>query len=287
MRRKAATASTEAPHVNRTLNSPTTDTEMHPESGDVDEIAVPVRGKATRPAAAVAELSNEILRSLPPEVLVRLRPQLRSIKLVVGQVLYEPGDDVDHVYFPESGLISLVTPMRNGQDVENTSRGRDGGIGYVEACGSEMMVSRAVVQLAGEAWVLPACDYRARYNRSPSLRNLIHRRVEILLADARQAVACQALHPADGRLARMLLETWHATGSTRLRLTQDFMADRIGVGRTTVTHAAGRLQDLKLIRYSRGQVSLLDVAGLKNHTCECYDVLREVRDEILQRCTSR
>ncbi|MBW3618282.1 MAG: cyclic nucleotide-binding domain-containing protein, partial [Proteobacteria bacterium] len=107
--------------MKRILGSPTTDTAMHPDSGDAEEIAVPVRGKATRPAAAIAELSNEILRSLPREVLVRLRPQLRSIKLVVGQVLYEPGDDVDHVYFPETGLISLVTPMRNGQDVENTS----------------------------------------------------------------------------------------------------------------------------------------------------------------------
>lgn len=269
--------------MKRILGSPTTDTAMHPDSGDAEEIAVPVRGKATRPAAAIAELSNEILRSLPREVLVRLRPQLRSIKLVVGQVLYEPGDDVDHVYFPETGLISLVTPMRNGQDVENTSRGRDGGIGYVEACGSEMMVSRAVVQIEGRAWCLAACDYREVYESSGAMRNLIQRRTEILLADARQGSACRAVHPASGRLGRTLLECYHHTGELRLPLTQEFLAGMIGVGRTTVTHAAGRLQNLKLIRYTRGVVVITDVEGLKRHVCECYEVLRDVRRSILER----
>ena len=232
-------------------------------------------------------ISNEILLSFSPEDLEAIRPRLRRIKLKAGQVLYEPGDEVDCVYFPETGLISLMTGMRSGQEVENTSRGRNGGIGYVESCGSEMMVSRAVVQLSGDAWVLPACDYRARYDESRAMRNLIHRRIEILLADARQSVACQAVHTAEGRLARMLLETWHATGSARLRLTQDFMADRIGVGRTTITHAAGRLQEQGQIRYSRGQVTLLDLEGLKRSACECYEVLREVRTEILERRPGR
>ncbi|MDP8916773.1 MAG: Crp/Fnr family transcriptional regulator [Pseudomonadota bacterium] len=233
--------------------------------------------------AVAAEPNNEILRSLPPEILEQFRPRLRLIKLAVGQVLYEPGDDVDRVYFPESGLISLVTPMRDGHDVENTSRGRDGGIGYVEACGSEMMVSRAVVQIKGEAWCLAACDYRDAYEASGAMRNLIQRRTEILLADARQASACRAVHPASGRLGRTLLECYHHTGDLRLPLTQEFLAGMIGVGRTTVTHAAGRLQDLKLIRYSRGVVVISDMEGLKRHVCECYEVLREVRRDILNR----
>lgn len=228
-------------------------------------------------------ITNEILLSLPEEDLTALKPYLRRVKLTAGQVLYEPGDDVDRIYFPETALISLMTGMRDGHDVENTSRGRNGGIGYVEACGSEMMVSRAVVQLAGESWCVGSCHYRDRYERSPAMRNLIHRRVEILLADARQSIACQALHPAPGRLARMFLETWHATGDTRMRMTQEFMADRIGVGRTTVTHAASHLQDLKLIRYSRGLVRLLDIPGLQRFTCECYEVLRDVRMDVLGR----
>ena len=228
-------------------------------------------------------VTNEILLSLPPEDFAALRPDLRRVRLAVGQVLYEPGDDVDRIYFPETSLISLMTSMESGHDVENTCRGRNGAIGYVESCGSEMMVSRAVVQLRGDAWRLDACSYRDRYERSPAMRNVIHRRVEILLAEARQSIACQALHPAEGRLARMLLETWHATGETRTRLTQEFMADRIGVGRTTVTHAASHLQGLKLIRYSRGLVRLIDIEGLQRVTCECYGVIREARDEILSR----
>lgn len=233
--------------------------------------------------ATVGEPTNEILRSLPPEVLDQLRPRLRFIKLAVGQVLYEPGDEVERVYFPESGLISLVTPMRDGHDVENTSRGRDGGIGYVEACGSEMMVSRAVVQIKGQAWCLAACGYREAYESSGVMRNVIQRRTEVLLADARQASACRAVHPASERLGRTLLECYHHTGELRLPLTQEFLAGMIGVGRTTVTHAAGRLQDLKLIRYSRGVVVISDIEGLQRHVCECYEVLQDVRREILQR----
>lgn len=227
-------------------------------------------------------ITNEILRSLPAEVLESLRPDLRLVKLAAGQILYEPGDVVDCLYFPESGLISLVTPMRNGQDVENTSRGRDGGIGYVEACGSEMMVSRAVVQIKGQAWRLSACRYREAYESSSVMRNLIHRRVEILLADARQTSACRSVHPASGRLGRTLLECYHHTGELRLPLTQEFLAGMIGVGRTTVTHAAGRLQDLELIRYSRGVVTITDFEGLQRQVCECYQVLRDVRATILQ-----
>lgn len=227
--------------------------------------------------------SNEVLLLLPLEELEQLRRHLRLVKLVAGQVLYEPGDDIDQVFFPESGLVSLITPMRSGHDVENTSRGRDGAIGHIESCGSEMMVSRAVVQIGGEAWRLPAERFREAYNRSPEMRNLIHRRIEMLLAEARQVIACQALHPATQRLARMLLEASHHTGETQLRLTQDFMADMIGVGRTTVTHAAGRLQDLGLVRYSRGVVALEDVPGLQGCACECYGVIRELHREIMRR----
>lgn len=231
--------------------------------------------------ADLGEITNDILAHLPAEELARARPNLRRVRLVAGQVLYEPGEDVDRVYFPESGLLSIVTPMADGHDVENTSRGRDGGIAYVEATGSGIVVSRVVVQIGGTALSMPASRYREFYDSSSIVRAVMQRRTEFLLAEARQAIACQAMHPTPGRLARMLLECHHHTGDVRFPLTQDFMADMIGVGRTTVTHAASELKRLGYIRYTRGTVTLMDVAGLQRYTCECYETVRKMRETII------
>lgn len=227
------------------------------------------------------QISNDLLRSLPPEDLAQAKPLLRSVRLVPGQVLYEVGEEAERVYFPEAGLISLVTKMANGHDVQNTSRGRDGGVAYTEAVGSGVVHSRALVQIGGRAWVMRASDFRALYNDSGSLRALILRRLEFLLAEARQSIACSALHPAEGRFARMLLECRQHTGELRFPLTQDFMADMVGVGRTTITHSASRLKALGLIRYTRGTVTLKDVAALERHTCECYSAIASMRRAIL------
>ena len=231
---------------------------------------------------ANGSIGNAILTSLSAEDLALLRPHMRRVELAMGQVLYEPGDEVQRIYFPESGLISLLTTMNEGQHVETASRGRNGGIGYVESYGSEKMASCAVVHVPGEAWCLPSSAYREVYEQSRALRRQIHKRVEILLAEARQSVACLALHSAESRLARMLLETWQALGETRLPLTQEFMGQRIGVGRTTVNHAVGRLEELGFIRCTRGRVALVDVPGLKGAACECYDALQALRSQILQ-----
>ena len=200
----------------------------------------------------------------------------------VGHILYEAGDTVDRIYFLESGLVTLVTTMHDGRDVETTSRGRDGGIGYLEAVGSGTLISRAVVQIRGEAFCVPASVYRELYERSRGLRSLVNRRTELLLADARQASACRATHPAAQRLARMLLECVLHTGRLRLRLTQEFMAGMIGVGRTTVTRAAGDLQDAGLIRYRRGVIYVVDHGGLRRRACECYEAFMEARERILE-----
>jgi CRP-like cAMP-binding protein len=225
--------------------------------------------------------SNEIIAALPGADLESFRPALQRVTLALDQVLYEPGDSVDWVYFPENGLISLVTPMQGGGSIEHTSRGRDGAVGYVEACGSGVMLSRAVVRIRGDAWRLSASTYRSRHSVSERLRSLFQRRVEFLLAEARHTLFCRAAHPAASRLALTLLECHHHTGAKRLPLTQDYMAGLIGVGRTTVTHAAGRLQDLKLIRYSRGHMHLLDIDGLKRQVCECYEAIRSIRRVLL------
>jgi CRP-like cAMP-binding protein len=231
--------------------------------------------------ASEAGLQNEILDALAAPDLDRLRPYLRRLTLVAGQVLYEPGDEVDRVYFPVSGLVSMITPMRSGRDVENGSRGRDGAIGYVEACGSGVMVSRVMVQIAGEAWSISARRLKEVVHTSPELQRAFHRRSEFLLAEARQSIACQATHMAPGRLARLLLETADHTGESRFPLTQDYIAARIGVGRTTVTHAAGELKRRRVIRYTRGAVTVVDRQALRASCCECYEAIRAMRRRIL------
>lgn len=226
------------------------------------------------PAAIVTPLRNHILAAFPREALDGVAPHLRLLKMKVGQVLYDVGDDVDRVYFFESGLITIVTSMRSGRDIETTSRGRDGGLGYLEATGGGVMSSRALVQIRGEALCLAASRYRELCEASPAVRAQMNRRTEILLADARQASACRVAHATPARFARMLLECVHHMGHPRLRLTQEFMAGMIGAGRTTVNQAACQLQDQGLISYRRGVLTVLDEAGLRSRACECYSTLR-------------
>lgn len=225
--------------------------------------------------------ANEVLRSLPKATVERFRGALRRCDLAAGTVLYEVGDRVDSIYFPVSGLLCFVMPMRDGHEVETTSRGRDGAVGYVEVTGSGIMLSRVVVRIRGAAWRLPASDYQAAFDASPALRDHMQRRTEVLLADARQASACRVLHCATDRLGRTLMEAHQHTGERVFRLTQELLADMLGVGRTTVTHAALQLQSRGLIGYRRGVVTLVDLPGLEAHACECYQALREVRAKIL------
>ncbi|WP_374471644.1 Crp/Fnr family transcriptional regulator [Phenylobacterium sp.] len=252
-------------------------------SGDL-AIYPPRLARPPTPAEPKVEpqLQNDILDALEAPDLERLRPYLRRVTLVAGQVLYEPGDEVDRVYFPVSGLVSMITPMLSGRHVENGSRGRDGGIGYVEACGSGAMISRVMVQISGAAWALSARRLKEVVLTSPELQGAFHRRSEFLLAEARQSIACQATHMAPGRLARLLLETADHTGENRFPLTQDYIAGRIGVGRTTVTHAAGALKRRRAIRYTRGAVTVVDRQALRASCCECYDVVRAMRRRILR-----
>jgi CRP-like cAMP-binding protein len=221
-------------------------------------------------------IRNDLLTRFPRDVLDRVRPELRKVKLVAGQVLYEPGEEVHSVYFPERGLISILTA-----NIENTSRGRDGCIGFIEACGSGVMVSRAVVQIGGEAWRLPGGMFRAIHEESAEVRQLVQRRIEFWLAETRQEIACQALHQAPARLARLLLECAHHTGGRELALTHEFMAEMIGVGRPTITQAASELKRLGLIRYTRGTVHLVDSAGLQHSACDCFRDVRRLRERLL------
>jgi CRP-like cAMP-binding protein len=224
---------------------------------------------------------NQILAAMTPADFEALSPHLRRVSLRNREVLYEPGDLVDRVYFPESCLVALVSPMASGKDVPHTLRGSDGGIGYVEALNSGEMFCRAVVRISGSARCAPASVVRQRYNASAAFRADINRRVEILLADARQSMACHAAHTPTGRLARLLLECAHHTGRRRFQLTQELIAELTGVGRTTISHCISELRTRGLIDCRRGELTLKDIDALRACACECYETLRRVRESVL------
>lgn len=225
-------------------------------------------------------LRNQVLTALTACDLAALRNHLRPVQLTDGQVLYDAGETVEWVYFPETSLIALLTSMRSGRDVANTVRGRDGAVGYVEAIGSGRAFSRAVVQIAGDALRMPAARFREIYDASASLREFTNRRIEILLADTRQAVACQAVHSATQRLARVLLECHDHTGAFRLPLTHELICDLTGLGRTTISQSSNQLAARGMIEHHRGAITLLDTDRLKAVACECYQALREAREQI-------
>ena len=224
---------------------------------------------------------NALLRSLSPEDLASVRPHLEQVELVVGERLYEMGDSVDWVVFPEVGLLSLITSLGSGAEVETSVVGREGGVGFVEALGSGVMHSRLVVQVAGRAYRIIPGRYREAFVLSPGLRRAVHCQIELLLAESRQEVACHTLHPVQARFSRWLLECQDlAGGVSDLFLKQEFLAVMLGVQRTTVTKVAQRAQAAGLIEYGRGRVTIVNREGLERSACECRATLQDLRRQL-------
>lgn len=229
-------------------------------------------------------INNRLLRTFDVDDLRRLIPQARLVDLNRGEVLYEAEAEVKTVWFPETGLISIMSVMLSGAMVETSVVGCEGGLGFIEAAGGETIFSRAIIQVPGCFLAVPAASYRALFDASPSLRRVVQQHTELLVTEARQGMACIALHHVDQRLAWWLLEAQDRIGGgEHLPLTQEFLAVMLGVQRTTVTTAAGRLQDAGVIRYRRGNIRVLDRAGLERHACECYATGRHFRSVIERR----
>ncbi|HSV04433.1 MAG TPA: Crp/Fnr family transcriptional regulator [Phenylobacterium sp.] len=223
---------------------------------------------------------NALLRSLKPTDYEALHRHLEPVGLRPGEVLYEPEDTVDWVYFPEAGLVSLISVMVSGDQVESAVVGREGGIGFLEAAGAGIIFSKAVVQVDLVGQRAPARAYLAAYDASPSLRRTIAAHVELTLAEARQTIACIAHHPAQQRLAWWLLECQERTGRDEFRLTQEFLSAMLGVRRSTVSLIAAELKGEGLIGYSRGAIRIADREGLLAKSCECYATNRRFRELI-------
>ncbi|MCA0355681.1 MAG: Crp/Fnr family transcriptional regulator [Proteobacteria bacterium] len=226
-------------------------------------------------------LMNRFLSALPADDKALLAPHLSPVELEKGRLLYDPGDVIDQVYFPAHCVISLMTLMENGAAIESATIGREGALGLMAAAGPRQSLSRAVVQAPGGAFRMAAQSLNEAWNRSASLRDMVDRHNEALFGHAIQSAACNALHPVEARFCRWLLSYQDRIDTNTISLTQEFLADMLGVQRTTVTAVARTLQDKGLIRYRRGVVDILDREGLKGLACECYGTVRRGYERLL------
>jgi len=234
------------------------------------------------------ELGNALLAALPAEARGLLTAGSRVVHLAQRRVLWEPRQEAKAVYFPLSGVISLVTVMRDGDMVEVVTVGREGMAGLHHFLGSRTMPNvRAFCQVKGDAVEVDADTFRRASAAPGPLHDLIERYTLVLQVATAQEVACNRLHPLEMRCARWLLTTRSQVGADEFGLTQEFLAEMLGVRRATVTIAAGMLQKAGMIRYRRGWIEVLDADGLSEAACECYAVIREEYDRFMHEVRRR
>jgi CRP-like cAMP-binding protein len=224
---------------------------------------------------------NRLLASLPKKEYERLLPGLKRITLTFGEVLYEPGDTMKHVYFPNDSIVSLLSAMSETSSLEVGMIGNEGMAGLPIFMGVNVSRNRALVQGSGSAMRMTSVAVRHEANRLGTLHRLMHRYAVSLLTQVSQAAACNRFHSVDARLARWLLMTSDRLGTEEFRLTQEFMSNMLGVRREGVNKAAGVLQTGKLIHYSRGVITILNRRGLERNSCECYAIIKSESDEYL------
>jgi CRP-like cAMP-binding protein len=227
------------------------------------------------------QVQNRLLACLSVEDQALISSQLVQIDLERGRLLYDPGDRIDHVYFPHDGVISLMTLMENGAAIESATIGREGALGLMAAVAPRQSLSRAIVQTPTRAARIRADQLHDAWEKSPRIRDLVDRHNEALYGHAIQSVACNALHSVEARFCRWLLTCHDRISNNTVALTQEFLADMLGVQRTTVTAVARSLQAKGAIRYRRGVVDIIDRGVLEQLACECYGVIRRNYERLL------
>jgi CRP-like cAMP-binding protein len=224
---------------------------------------------------------NRLLAALPPADFAALADHLQPAELELKQVLYEPGQKIRTIHFPEGGMVSHVIPLENGHGVEVGLAGREGLVGLPGVLGAERATTEAMVQMEGPAWRIRADELRAAFERSAPLRVLLLRYVQAFHAQVAQTAACNTQHMVDVRLARWLLMQHDRAEQDEFPMTHEFLALMLGARRPSISVAAGVLQKSGAVRYVHGRVTVLDRAGLEAAACECYGVVREQSDELL------
>jgi CRP-like cAMP-binding protein len=230
---------------------------------------------------------NQLLAALSPESYKRLQPNLESVSLAAGEVLYEAHNALSHVYFPTSAIVSLLYIMENGSTAEMGVVGRDGVVGIAVFMGGDTTPNRAVVQIAGDAARLELKQFRDELKRTNELHRLLLLYTQALLTQMSHAAVCNQLHSVEQRLCRSLLLCHDRHESNEFFMTQELIANVLGVRREAVSVAAHRLQEARLIRYKRGRVTVVDRVGLEFAACECYRVVRTECDRLLPYCAPK
>lgn len=224
---------------------------------------------------------NLFLKVLPPHDLALLKPSLQFVELRQGELLSEPGKGVSDVIFIEAGMVSLLTTMQDGSAIEIATLGRESILGVLSALGNHRSSVRAIVQIDGAGWKIRVAEFRAAVEKSRTLRHLVLLSSELALVQMHQTAACNALHSAERRLCRWILQVRDRIDDDVIQLTQDFLAQMLAVRRPTVTLIAQNLQNAGLIRYRRGRITIIDHAGLEKLACECIGELRSKTRHIL------
>jgi CRP-like cAMP-binding protein len=220
-----------------------------------------------------APLNNKLLSALPRDQFDLLAPYLSTRELAQGVVLLETGEEFDRVYFPLGGMLSLLVVMRDGKAIETATVGREGVVGAMAGLGLYNSSVRVVVQLPMAVTEMAASRFRKIVDNSHAVRDLCIRYNEALLVQARVTAGCNALHPVESRFCRWLLQSADRAESNTVELTQEFLAEMLGVRRTSVTEVASNIQRLGAITYSRGVIQITDRGALESMACECYQTL--------------
>ena len=225
--------------------------------------------------------ANHILDALPALERERLFPYLQLVRMPLGEVLYESGAALRHIYFPTDSIVSLLYVMQNGASAEIAVVGNEGAVGVSLFMGGESTPSRALVQSAGYAYRLTRGRLKAEFNRHGELLHVLLRYTQSLLTQMAQTAVCNRHHSLDQQLCRWLLLSLDRLNTNQLAMTQELIANMLGVRREGVTEAAGKLQRLKVIRYARGKITVLDRPHLERLSCECYQVVKDETDRLM------
>ena len=224
---------------------------------------------------------NHLLAALPAAEWDRLHPKMELRPMPLGQVLYESGSAMRHVYFPTTSIISLLYVMEDGSSAEIAIVGNEGIVGISLFMGGETTPSRAIVQSGGQAYRVPGKYLKEEFFRAGPLQRLLLRYTQALITQMSQTAVCNRHHTVDQQLCRWLLMSLDRLPSNELTMTQELIANMLGVRREGVTESAGKLQKLGLISYNRGHIVVLDRPGLEAHACECYAVVKKEFDRLL------
>jgi hypothetical protein len=229
----------------------------------------------------MAQSQNRILNSLPQNIFAAVEPHLKHVNLAFGALVAETDRPVDRVYFPDTGVISLVVEMTVGDMIETAMVGRDGVVNGTSALDGKVALQRGIVQVAGAAFAIAPEPLRSLADEFGPLRGILIRHEQVLFAQAQQSAGCNASHTVEARMCRWLLRIRDLTGSDEMQLTQEFLAQMLGVRRTAVSVVAGTLQKAGFIKYSRGRIRLLDVAQIEAGACECYQTVKGHYERLL------